>query len=170
MKILQTKRLSLEEATIADAPFILKLLNSPGWLQFIGDTEIRTLEAAQKYIEYKLIKSYKENGFGMFKMVRQSDQAILGMCGLLNRTTLSDIDIGFAILAQYGRKGYTYEAASAILDYAQFNLKLKKVIGLTSMKNIKSQNLLLKLGLKKEGIVKWADTDEDVLSYSISFD
>ena len=132
MQILQTERLSLETATMTDAPFILELLNSPGWLQFIGDPEIRTLEAAQKYIEYKLIKSYEENDFGMFKMVRQSDQAVLGMCGLINRTTLSDIDIGFAILARYEGKGYTYEAAAAILDYAQFNLKLKKVIGNTA--------------------------------------
>jgi ribosomal-protein-alanine N-acetyltransferase len=98
MEILQTRRLTLSEATLSDIPLIFKLLNSPNWLEFIGDRNIRTLEDAEKYIQNSLIKSYRENGFGLWKVELKSDKTPIGLCGLLKREMLDFPDLGFAIL------------------------------------------------------------------------
>ncbi|MGB5850101.1 MAG: hypothetical protein WBH40_16555, partial [Ignavibacteriaceae bacterium] len=65
MKILETERLVLQELSIDDAEFILTLLNTPAWLEYIGDKNVRTIEDAVNYLENGPIKSYKENGFGL---------------------------------------------------------------------------------------------------------
>ena len=62
--ILATERLKLREFTNTDTDFIIALLNSPGWLQFIGDRNVRTKEEAVAYLEKGPIKSIKRMGLG----------------------------------------------------------------------------------------------------------
>jgi RimJ/RimL family protein N-acetyltransferase len=42
----------------------------------------------------------------------------IGICGLVKRNYLDDIDLGYALLPRYWGQGYAYEAAKAVLDYA----------------------------------------------------
>ena len=49
--MLETARLRLRRLELDDAPFILELLNDPGWIRFIGDRKLRTLEQARDYLE-----------------------------------------------------------------------------------------------------------------------
>lgn len=65
MKIIETERLSLRWFAHDDAPFILKLLNQPGWLRFMCDRGIDNEEAAGSYIETVLIASYGKHGYGL---------------------------------------------------------------------------------------------------------
>ncbi|WP_394974910.1 GNAT family N-acetyltransferase [uncultured Croceitalea sp.] len=147
MKILSTKRLLLEEAILNDAPFILELVNSPNWLAFIGDRGIHTLADAKKYIQESLIYSYQENGFGLYKVSLKSTSTPIGICGFLKRDYLDKPDIGFATLPKYEGKGYTYEAAKAIIQYGLNYLNLETILAITTKANIKSKKLLIKLGL-----------------------
>ena len=66
MLILETERLILRKFTLADAPFILELVNTPTWLQFIGDKGVRNLQDAQNYLKNGSLKSYQENDFGFY--------------------------------------------------------------------------------------------------------
>jgi RimJ/RimL family protein N-acetyltransferase len=145
--ILQTKRLILREFNLSDTGFIIALLNSPTWLEFIVDKKIKSKKDAENYIQNSLIKSYKENGFGLWLVQLAKENKPVGMCGLVNRDTLEDIDIGFAMLPQYAGKGFGYEAAQATLNHAKDILKIKKVVAITSKKNVASIKLLEKLGL-----------------------
>jgi RimJ/RimL family protein N-acetyltransferase len=166
MKILETKRLIICEFQLKDADFILKLLNTPTWIEFIGDRGVHDLKDAEKYISEKLIKSYRSNGFGLY-MVKLKDETPIGMCGLVNRPTLKDVDIGFAMLPEYAGKGYGYESSKAILDWAKDELKLNRVVGITVMDNENSINLLEKLGLNFE---KTIDSDgEELCLFGINF-
>lgn len=149
-KILSTERLVLREIDIKDAPFIFKLMNSEGWLNFIGDRGIRTEEDAKNYIVNSYLKSYKDNGYGSYLLVTKNDQTILGICGLFNRPQLEDVDIGFALLPEFFGKGYAFEAATAIMDYAHNVLQIKKITAITDFKNKTSQKLLEKIGLHFE--------------------
>lgn len=147
MKIIkETERLYLVEATTKDAAFMLALLNSEGWLKHIGDRNVRTESEAKQYLLDRVIKAYDE-GFGMYNVIIKSTEETIGMCGLVNRPTLEGIDIGFGFLAKYMGKGYAFESATAIMSFAKNDLKLEKVLGITTQENIRSQKLLEKLGL-----------------------
>lgn len=163
--ILETKRLLLREFTVDDAEFILELVNTPLWLEFIGDKNIRNKENAIDYIENRLQKSYINNGYGLWLMQLKVDATPIGMCGLLNRESLEDIDIGFALLPEHERKGYTYEAAKATLTYAEKVLQISKVVAITNTNNIASIRLLNKLGLQFDQELLLSE-DDPVLLFS----
>jgi RimJ/RimL family protein N-acetyltransferase len=147
MKIIkETKRLYLAEATTKNAAFMLALLNSEGWLEFIGDRNVRTEAEAAKYLTDRVIKAYAE-GFGMYNVILKSTGEIIGMCGLVNRPTLKGIDIGFGFLPQYMGKGYALESAQAVMAFAKNDLQLTEVLAITTQNNVRSQKLLEKLGL-----------------------
>ena len=104
--LLETERLRLREFTLSDANFVQQLVNTPSWIQFIGDRNIRTLEASQEYIQNNLQKSYEKNGYGLWLMQLKETSKPIGMCGLVNRQSLENVDIGFALLPTYERNGY----------------------------------------------------------------
>ena len=151
MNILTTERLILQEATLKDAPFILELVNSPNWLAYIGDRGIKTLADAKKYIQESLIGSYRQNGFGLYKVALKANGAPIGICGFLKRDYLDHPDIGFATLPKYEGKGYTYEVASATMEYGTQQLNLRTILAITTAANTKSKNLLAKLGFALKG-------------------
>ncbi|PKV51151.1 RimJ/RimL family protein N-acetyltransferase [Aquimarina sp. MAR_2010_214] len=167
--ILETERLSLREFNLEDADFVLKLVNSPKWIEFIGDRNVRTLAEAKEFLENNLIKSYKENEFGLWVVVLKETSASIGMCGLVNRDTLEDIDIGFAMLPEYLGLGYGYEIANATMNYAKNTLHLDKIVGITNPNNIASIKLLNKIGLRFEKTMKLSDKDT-VLFFSTPTD
>ncbi len=103
--LIETERLTLRKLSVEDAPFILRLVNEPSFLQFIGDKGVRNLEDARQYILNGPVASYAQNGFGLFLVQLKTNQAPLGMCGLLKRETLEDVDIGFAFLPEFWNQG-----------------------------------------------------------------
>lgn len=145
--ILETERLRLRQFTLDDTKFIIELLNSPGWIEFIGDRNVKTEEQAIQYLQNGPLKSYLQNGYGL-SMVETKDGQPIGMCGILKRETLENPDIGFAFLKEFTGKGYAYEIANATLSYAMSKLKIPKVSAITLPNNIKSIKLLEKIGMK----------------------
>jgi ribosomal-protein-alanine N-acetyltransferase len=145
--MLETERLLIDKFTVADAPFILALLNMPAWLEFIGDRGVRTLEDAHQYILDNPINSYRQHGYGPYGVRLKSTNALIGMCGLHRRTFLPDIDIGFAFLPNYAGQGYGYESASALIAYGRDILGFTRITGITKATNANSIRLLGKLGL-----------------------
>lgn len=166
MEIIETDRLVLREFSHEDAPFVLKLLNTPGWLEFIGDRGIRTLDDAKNYIETKLIYSYRTNGFGLYLIVTKEGKNSVGMCGLVKRDGLEDIDIGFALSPEFSGNGYAYEAALATLDYAKNSLRLKSIVAITTQKNKSSIKLLEKLKFQFDKMVTIPNDTEELLLFT----
>lgn len=150
MIIAETEQLLLRELTVADAPFIFDLVNEPAWIQFIGDKGVRTLEDAENYIITGPQKSYSTNGFGLWLVQLKELNIPIGMCGLIKRDALEHVDIGFAFLAVHNGKGYGFEAATAVLEYAKNKIGLKHILAITNPDNVRSIRLLEKLGLTFE--------------------
>ncbi len=153
LKILETSRLDLRELTTEDAAFILALVNEPAWLRFIGDRGIKTLAAARDYILHGPVAMYGRLGFGLWLVEDRESQASLGICGLIKRDTLPDIDLGFAFLSAYHRNGYAFEAATATMAHARTALGLARVVAVVSPDNEGSCRLLEKLGFRLERTV-----------------
>ena len=155
--LIETERLTLRKLSVEDAPFILRLVNEPSFLQFIGDKGVRNLEDARQYILNGPVASYAQNGFGLFLVQLKANKAPLGMCGLLKRETLEDVDIGFAFLPEFWNKGYAFEAAAGVLSYAKDVLKLPRIVAITNKDNDASGKLLEKLGFHFDRLIKLSD-------------
>jgi [ribosomal protein S5]-alanine N-acetyltransferase len=152
--ILETERLTLEELTFQDAPFILELLNSPRWLRFIGDRGVKNLKDAAGYIANGPHRSYKTYGYGLFKVTLKEGIKPIGMCGFLHRDYLEHPDIGFAFLDRYCRTGYGYEIASATILHFQNSGRIGKLHAITIPDNESSIFLLKKLGFSLENEIE----------------
>ena len=147
MKILETDRLILRQLVVEDATFIFALLNDPGWLRFIGDRGIRTLDDARNYILQGPVAMYARHGFGLYVTARKQDGVPIGLCGLLKRDGLADVDIGYAFLPQFRGQGYAAEAATAVMAYGKNVLGLARIVAITAPDNERSAKVLEKLGL-----------------------
>ncbi len=162
-KIFETERLYLREFDLSDANFILKLVNIPTWLEFIGDKNVKSKNDAERYLKDGPLKSYQENGFGLWLVQLKDSRDLIGMCGLVNRETLENVDIGFAILPEYTGLGYGFEAANATMSYAKNSLNLEDIVAITDPKNIASIKLLNKIGFKIEKTLKLSEYNEVLL-------
>lgn len=168
--VIESKKLLLRQFTPADSDFIVHLLNSENWLQFIGDRHVRTTEQAREYLYNGPIKSYETNGFGLSLVALKSDGTPIGMCGLLKRNELEFPDIGFAFLPEFTGHGYAFEIAVKTLEYGFSQLQLKKILAITDPANASSIKLLEKLGLKYERIFVARDSGKELLMYGMSGD
>ncbi len=155
-KVIQTRRLALRQLELNDADFILELLNEAAFLQFIGDKGVRTLDDACDYLRKGPMDSYQRHGFGLYAACL-SDGTRTGICGLVKREGLEDVDIGFAFLASHRSKGYAVESAAAILQHARRVLGLQRVVAITSPENFGSIAVLQKIGLEFERMVRLAE-------------
>ena len=162
MNVIETGRLILRKGTNDDAPFFLDLLNQPSFIEFLGDRGVRTLDDARAYIQSKLVDSYNKFGFGLYMVLLKEDQTSIGICGLIKRDGLDDVDVGFAFLPQYASQGYGFESASAVMEYGRKTFGLKKIVGIVSSGNVKSIDLLEKLGLKFEKMIKLPNDKEEL--------
>ncbi|MGZ4053353.1 MAG: GNAT family N-acetyltransferase [Bacteroidia bacterium] len=168
MILTETERLIIQQFTLADAPFILELLNSPSWIKYIGDRKIKTIEDAEKYLLNGPIKNYDSISFGLSLVKTKKENISIGMCGLIKRDTLKDIDIGFAFLPEFENKGYGFEAASAFIANAKNVLKLNRVIAITVAYNHNSIKLLEKLGMAFEKNIRMEGDDEELMLFGIN--
>jgi RimJ/RimL family protein N-acetyltransferase len=161
VKILETERLVLRRMTVEDAEFIFELVNEAAFIRNIGDKGVQTLEDARNYILNGPVASYAKFGFGLYLVALRENGEAIGICGLLKRDSLEDVDIGFAFLESYRRKGFAYESASAVMAYGRNALGLKRIVAITSPDNEGSIRVLGKIGLRFEKMIRMPGSDED---------
>jgi len=166
-QIFETERLILKPTSEEDIDFIFELLNSPKWIEYIGDINIKTIENAREYIETKMLPQLKRLGYSNYTLIRKSDNCKIGTCGLYDRNGLEGIDIGFAFLPEYERIGYAFESANKLKDVALNVFGLTEINAITTKDNISSQKLLGKLGMKLNGTTKLPNDNEELLLYKI---
>jgi RimJ/RimL family protein N-acetyltransferase len=161
MIVCETPRLRLRYLTPHDAAFILELLNEPEFIRNIGDREVRTLEDARRYIGGGTVTGYEKLGFGLYLVELQEGAIPIGICGLLKRDYLQDVDVGFALRAAFRNQGYALEAARAVLRYGRETLGLGRIVAITSPDNHASLKLLRRLGLEFERTIRVPDVARD---------
>lgn len=148
MIVAETDRLRLRTMAADDAAFYYELVNDPTWLEFIGDKGIRTVAQARAAIIDGPLAMQARHGHSLYVMERKLDGEMLGLCGLIRRDSLPDVDIGYAIRPAHFGQGYTYEAAVAVLSLARGPLGIRRLLGITDPGNSSSIALLHKLGLR----------------------
>lgn len=147
---LDTPRLRLRRLTSADAAFFLALVTDPDWIRFIGDRKLRTVEAAERALVDGPIAMYAKTGLGLLRVEARQGGEALGICGLIKRDTLPDVDLGFAFLPLHRGQGFAREAARACVAHARDDLGFTRLVAINSPENEASARLLEGLGMAYE--------------------
>jgi ribosomal-protein-alanine N-acetyltransferase len=167
LSVIETERLSLREMSEADAGFMLEVLNDPGFVRFVGDRGVRTLEGAARYIDERFVVSYRQNGFGLWLAETKDGKAPAGICGLLQRgMPVPGVEIGYAFLPPFRSRGYAYEASAAVTAYAREVLDLPRLYAVVNPDNAVSIRVLEKLGMKFERAVRLSAEEPEVSLFS----
>lgn len=167
MKVLETDRMILRHFADEDAGFILELLNEPSFIQNIGDRKIRSRDGAKLYIKNGPLASYAQHGFGLYLVALKETGESIGMCGLIKRNTLDDVDIGYAFLPRFWSKGYAVESALAVKNYGRDVIGLKRIVAITDPQNAGSIRVLEKIGMKFEKMVKLSEDDIELKLFAV---
>jgi len=162
MRVLETERLILRRFSAVDAEFILELLNEPSFVQNIGDKGVRNIADALRYIETGPVANYQRLGFGLYLVELKGTGESIGLCGLIKREGLADIDVGFAFLPSFWSKGYAVEAASAVTVYGRDVLGIKRIVAITAPDNTASIKVLEKLGLRFERMIRLSENEPEL--------
>ncbi len=162
MSVIRTVRLQLRELELRDDEFILQLLNEAAFMRFIGDKGVRTLSDAREYILKGPMESYRRLGFGLYLASLGDGGVPIGICGLLKRDNLADVDVGFAFLSRYWSHGYATESAAAVLAHGKEQLQLPRIVAITSPDNHGSIAVLEKIGLQFERMIKFTETSPEL--------
>nr|WP_321408992.1 GNAT family N-acetyltransferase [uncultured Carboxylicivirga sp.] len=166
-KTFETERLILRPISENDSELILKLFNTPKFIKYIGDRNVRTVEDAKDYIREKMIPQLQRLGYSNYVLIRKEDNHKIGTCGLFDREGLEGIDIGFAFLPEYEKKGFAFEASAKLKEVAFNEFDIKTISAITAKDNFSSQKLIEKLGLRLMGTTNLPNDDEELLVYKI---
>jgi ribosomal-protein-alanine N-acetyltransferase len=167
VKVLETARLTLRRLASADAGFIVELLNDPDFIRNIGDKGVRTLDDARAYIASGPVASYETFGFGLYRVELTASGTPIGICGLVKRETLVDVDLGFAFLPAFRSQGYALEAAAAVKRHAHRVVGLRRLVAITDPDNSRSIHLLAKIGFVYERMVKLSDAGASLKLFTV---
>lgn len=168
--ILETERLRLRRLDLQDAPFIMELVNDPAFIANIGDRGVRSMADAEDYIRKGPLDSYERNGFGLWLVETKDSNVPIGICGLLKRDALPDVDVGYAFLPQHRGRGYALEAAAAVKEYGFEVVGLRRIVAITTPQNAASIRVLEKIGLRREGEVTMPGETVAVSLYGVDRD
>ena len=167
MTVCASERLRLRHFVLADAEFILRLLNEPSFIHYIADKGVRTLEDARNYLQSGPLAGYAAHGFGLNCIELTDSGTPVGMCGILKRDSLPDPDLGYALLPDYWSHGYAFEAAGAIMTHAEQVLRLPRVLAITNADNAASIRLLEKTKFRLVGPVRLSADEPELKLYSL---
>jgi len=143
---LTTERLLIEKLSPDDSAFILNLLNTPGWLKFIGDRNIKTLFDAETYVQ----RTIDSPTIQYWIVKKATDRTPVGAVSFIKKDYLDHHDIGYAFLPDFSKLGYAYEATKAVLERLSKNPLYPVIVAIVAPDNGPSIRLLEKLGLKQD--------------------
>ena len=167
--LIKTERLHLRPVTLDDADLMLAVWNDPAFVHHVGDRGIRTLEESIKTLKDGALRLFEEHGFGPYRVSLKTDDSAIGICGIFSREGMDEPDIGFSVLPKFCKRGYAYESATAVINYARDDLKLPRLTAIVSPDNAASVGLIKKLGFQFERMLRLPGEDKDISLYAIGF-
>ena len=165
VRVLETERLSLRRLTPDDAAFMLALLNDPDFLRNVGDRGARTIDDARGYIEKGPVAMYGKYGHGLYLVALKTSGEAIGICGLVKRDSLEDVDVGFAFLPDFRGQGYAVESAAAVTAYARDVMGITRLLAIARPDNTPSIRVLEKIGMRAERLVQLSHTDHELMLF-----
>ncbi len=161
----ETERLYLKLFDESDADFLIELYNTPKFIQYVGDRNLKTIEQGRQYIIERFYPQIEKLAFGNYVIILKESGHKIGGVGIFEREGLDVMDIGFSFLPEYEGKGFGFEAANKLLNIAKHDFGVSKVSAITIKENLASQRLIEKLGLQFQKLIRLPNDPEDLLYY-----
>lgn len=168
MQPLETTRLRLRFITFDDAPFILKLYNTSGFLRFVGNKRLSTESDAEHYIENAFLTMERDKGVSLLVVEEKQTSTPIGVCGLIKREMLDAYDVGYGFLPQATGKGYGTESVLAVIRYAEQQEHIDELVAITTADNEASKALLNKAGFQFAKTQQVLEDGRALLLYSLT--
>jgi RimJ/RimL family protein N-acetyltransferase len=165
MRMLETDRTVIDRITLEDAAFFVTLMNSPGWLRFIGDRSIADAADARRHLAERFLRSYEVHGFGYYVVRTAADRVPAGVCGFLKKPMLENPDFGFAFLPEHAGQGLAFESCRAVLEFGIATFRFDVLDAVTRADNVRSIRLLEKCGFHRLGPLAGDPADEPDLLF-----
>ena len=166
--MLETERLIIRQFVREDAPFIVRLVNQPAFVENIGDKKVRSVGDALNYLCDGPLSSYGEFGYGANLVALKSNGQAIALCGLIHRDEFEFPDLGFAVLREYCGRGYAYEASKAVLQAAHEVHGLHTVLAIAKQSNTPSNSLLQKLGFERIKEIQFMQSSDYLYQIKLS--
>ena len=149
--VISTRRLRLRTWRHGDWKIFDSKLNTEAVLEFLsGQVSPRLV---RQEIDWNL-RHFTRHGFGFLAIERKSDGKFAGFCGLIRVGEIASpirgqLEIGWRVVETMWSRGYAYEAAKAVLDWARTELPGQTVFARINIHNEASAALARKLGMKR---------------------
>ena len=143
--IVSTHRYILREINEGDVENVLALTTDPDWLRYIGDRGVHDQASALAYIHDRFLASYDGLGFGNWAIIDKETQAFLGVCGLLQRASMTFPELGYALLPEHRGQGIVQAVIPEVLKWAKLR-NMNELFALTTPDNDASIHILKKVG------------------------
>lgn len=163
---MHTDRLYLRRFTLDDAEAYLPLLADPDVIRYVGEPPHTSVESAREVLRSRPLRDYEVHGFGRMACIEKSTGRLVGFSGLKFLEDLQDVDIGYRFLPDCWGKGYATESAQFLVNHGYGALGLSRIIGLVQRENAASANVLRKVGLCFERIVRLENCAADLDLYA----
>ena len=151
---LETKRLILRQVQYYNIEPMHKMRSDSQSMQYM-DTEVpQSLNDTQKKFEQEL-ESFSKGDSVYWALILKKTNEFIGGAGFWRLIKEHfRAEIGYQLLPDYWRKGYSFEALKSIIQFGFEKMGLHSIEGNINPKNVPSIKLLEKLGFKQEAYFK----------------
>ncbi len=151
---LETERLRLREIVHSDVQEIFDCFSNQDVTRYYGQDPITELKQAEQFIEF-FAKNYKEKRGIRWGIELKEREGLIGTIGF-NAWSPNHkrAEVGYELNPLFWRKGYATEAIPKVISYGFNELGLTRIGAVVFLENAASNDLLIKLGFEKEGILK----------------
>lgn len=97
-------------------------------------------------------RRYCAHGFGLWIISERDSGEFVGDCGLTFQPVdgADELEVGYHVRTSMQGKGYATEAAAASCDFARDVLGARRLIAIINPRNVPSQRVATKIGLRIE--------------------
>jgi [ribosomal protein S5]-alanine N-acetyltransferase len=161
--VITTERLVLRELTPEDVDALAEVLSDPVAMRYYEAPFDR--EAVGAWIE-RARRSYADNGFGLWAVIRRSDGRFLGDCGPVLQPVEDQVlpEVGYHIVPSEQGRGYATEAARACIGWVFEHTSHDVVCSLVSPENDASRAVAAKIHHAMRQF-RWAKIDQTMCLY-----
>lgn len=144
---LETPRLAIRLFTMADFDALWEIFGDPETMEHVAPY---TEEEAREFLRTFCVE---REAPGAYAVVRKEDGRLIGylLCNQIDEPGI--YELGWIFHRSFWRRGYAYEAASALMDRLFRVRGVHKVMAETE-DAVRSLALMEKLGLRREGVFR----------------
>ena len=145
---IETQRLLLRPFDVIDIVPAYEMNLNAKVSQYTGDGGVVSKEEIERRIKDDVLGDYKKHRFGRLAIEWKENKEFIGFAGLKFLEDTEEVDLGYRLREAYWGRGIATEAGKACLELGFLKLNLEKIIAMTLPANLKSENVLGKLGMQ----------------------